>query len=467
MMPEKLIEEEKQAASGVVQPPVGEEVTDSKKRFSTGRRFTFVFHNTPLIEAVRSITGDLDLSISMDSQIDHRTPVTVSLKDASFEETLDLIIVRSAGYAWSLKNGCLNIRRFREVTYHLDYLDMDGETEVEVGGDMLGSSVEEAGVTGLYQVKSKRSEKTKNVWNEIEEALNGFKSEGGILQLNRCAGIIYMADTPGRIDSMIRFLDSLSESLQRQVFIEAKIIEVHLKDKVEAGIDWSRLQVDFVSDSELLPSIFDISANSGSSVIRASQNRLSAILDFLRTQGDVSVLSNPHLSILNGQSAIMTVGYQYPYGDITGVDRDPETGWITYGTSIKRAVLGLQLGITPQISRDGIITMHIVPTITRIQGEQKVEIPTSSTTTHSISNPVIDLQEFVTTVRVREGETVLLAGLISQITQLDTEGLPFLQQIPLFGYLFKHLTDNSENKELVIVITPHIKEVGLSGGDGL
>ena len=78
---------------------------------------------------------------------------------------------------------------------------------------------------------------------------------------------------------------------------------------------------------------------------------------------------------MNGRSAVMTVGFQFPYGDVTGVDRDPETGVITFGTSIKRTVLGLQLGITPQISSDGIVTLHIVPTITRIQGEEKVELP--------------------------------------------------------------------------------------------
>ena len=183
------------------------------------------------------------------------------------------------------------------------------------------------------------------------------------------------------------------------------------------------------------------------------------MIDFLRTQGEVTSLSNPHLSLMNGQSALMTVGYQFPYGDIDGVDRDAESGLVTYGSTIKRAVLGLQLGITVQISGDGIVTLHIVPTITRIQREEDVEIPTTGITTSSISNPVIDLQELSTMVRVRDGQSVVLGGLISQIKKLDHEGLPWLSKVPFIGNFFKHMEDSIENKELVIFITPYIKEI--------
>jgi type II secretory pathway component GspD/PulD (secretin) len=171
------------------------------------------------------------------------------------------------------------------------------------------------------------------------------------------------------------------------------------------------------------------------------------------------VVSNPHLSVMNGQSAVLTVGYQFPYGDVSGVDRDAETGVITFGTSIKRAILGLQLGITPHISSDGIVTLNIIPTITRIQGQERVELPTGSTTSQAIANPIIDLQELSTTVRVREGNSIVLAGLISQIRQANHEGLPLLSSIPGLKYFFKHVEDVMENKELVIYITPYIRKI--------
>jgi type II secretory pathway component GspD/PulD (secretin) len=220
------------------------------------------------------------------------------------------------------------------------------------------------------------------------------------------------------------------------------------------------MNVGFTSDSSILPDSLNISFNSGGTIALANQSSLNMILDFLRTQGDVSVLSNPHLAVMNGRSAVMTVGFQFPYGDVDGVDRDPETGVITFGTTIKRTVLGLQLGITPQISGDGIVTLHIVPTITRIQREENVELPTSVNTTQTISNPVIDLQELATTVRVRGGDSVVLAGLISQIKQLNHEGLPLLSNIPILKYLFKKVEDRWESRELVIIITPYLKKVG-------
>jgi type II secretory pathway component GspD/PulD (secretin) len=159
---------------------------------------------------------------------------------------------------------------------------------------------------------------------------------------------------------------------------------------------------------------------------------------------------------MNGQSALMTVGYQYPYGDISGVTRDEQSHTVTVDATIKRAILGLQLGITARISEDGMITLNIVPTITRIQKDQKVELPTSSTTVQAISNPVIDLQELATTVRVKDGRSIVLAGLISQVTQIEHEGLPVLGSLPILGSLFKHAKETKETKELVIFITPKV-----------
>jgi type II secretory pathway component GspD/PulD (secretin) len=185
--------------------------------------------------------------------------------------------------------------------------------------------------------------------------------------------------------------------------------------------------------------------------------QISAMLDFLKTQGDVRVLSNPHLTVMNRQSALLTVGYQFPYVDIDGVDRDTETNVTTIGTSIRRAVLGLQLGLTTQIAADGMITFHIVPTLTRIQREVDLEIP-MGVRTQAIANPIIDLQELATTVRVRQGDSFVLAGLISKIRTITHEGLPVLGSMPLLGNLFKHLENVEQTTELVILVTPYIKD---------
>ena len=457
--PTTILEKEK-TAKRPGPPPFSEKVEPVTKGLQKEiRLYSLVFDRVPLGEALSTITSDTDLNLSVESGVDLARAVTVRLTNVTLEEALDMIVVNGAGYAWAMEEGILHIKKFEERIYHLDYLNLAGETEIDVGGDMLGSSVEDPAVAGRYQVKVTRESNQTDVWDAVLKTLEGLKSEDGNLRINRNAGIIYMADTPSKIRSMVRFLDSLSESLHRQVLIEAKILEVNLTDTHKFGIDWSNLEIAFKSDWGALPDNLEISLNAGGAIVLADRSRFSAIIDFLRTQGDVTALSNPHLAVMNGQSAVITVGFQFPFGDISGVDQGLETDVITFRTSIRRAVLGLQLGITPQISRDGIVTLHIVPTITRIQREEQVELPVTTTSTVSISNPVIDLQEVATMVRVKEGNLVVLGGLISQLRSLNHEGLPWLNKLPILKYLFGRMAESEENRELVIFITPHVKKI--------
>jgi MSHA type pilus biogenesis protein MshL len=418
--------------------------------------YTMVFKGAPMGDILAAITKDTELNLIVENGVDLTRPVTVNLKNVNFKEALEMAVNKGAGYAWTLEDGFLHIKKFEERVYHFDYLDLVGEANVEVGGDMLASSVEGSGVSGKFQIKSKRSAENSDVWTAVQTTLEGFKSSEGTLRINRNSGVIFMSDTPQKVSDMVSFLDSLSNSMHRQVFLEAKIVEVQLSDDNQYGIDWTKLDFTFNGGRDILPDQFNLNVNGGSTIVLADNTRFSTVLDFLRTQGDVSVLSNPHIAVMNGQSALMTVGYQFPYGDISGITRDEQTDTVTVDATIKRAILGLQLGITARISEDGMITLNIVPTITRIQRDQKVELPTSSTTVQAISNPVIDLQELATTVRVKEGRSIVLAGLISQTTQVNHEGLPILGSLPFIGSFFKHTSENKEIKELVIFITPNI-----------
>ena len=456
--PSRLLAEAKKAARPGP-PPFTEQMAPLTKALDQdGHLYSLTFENAGLGEILTALTRDATFNLAVESEIDLGKPVTVQLRDVSLEEALDVVVVKGAGYAWAYEDGILQIRRFEQRVYHLDCLDLVGETVIDVGGDMLGSGVEDSGVAGKFQIKAAKLAQASDLWQAVADALEGLRSEEGQLRINRNAGIIYMQDSPRRIASMTHFLDSLSEALHRQVFIEARIMEVVLKDDYRYGIDWTEFNVQFTSSWGALPDVFELNFNNNGSITKGVDSRFQAVLDFLRTQGDVRVLSNPHLSVMNRQSALLTVGYQFPYADIDGVDRDLETGVVTFGTSIRRAVLGLQLGITAQISAEGMVTFHIVPTITRIDREVKVEIPTAGLATQSITNPVIDLQELATTVRVREGNSFVLAGLINNIRTISQEGLPVLGDVPYLGSLFKHVETTHENSELVIFVTPYIRQ---------
>ena len=458
--PGSMIEEERDRLTPPGPPPFEEKLAPGTNLLEEETKlYSLFFQEAPLGEVLTALLHDVELNLSVESGVDLHRPVTVQLRTVTFTEALNMVVAKGADYAWKMEDGCLHIKQFEERIYQLDYLDLIGETEIEVGGDMLSSGVEDAGVTARFELKGKKGSEQSDVWTGVEKVLMGMKSEGGTILVNRSAGLINLVDTPRRMAAMVQFLDSLAESLHRQVFIEARIFEVKLNDEHKFGIDWSSLEVGFKSDAKWLPDVLNVFFNGGGKIFLSDPSQVIAYVDFLRTQGDLTVLSNPHLSVMNGQTAVMTVGTQFPYGDIDGVDRDVETGLITFGASIKRAILGLQLGLTPQISGQGMIMLHIVPTITKIQGEEEVDLPLTPTMTQSISNPVISLQEFATTVRVQSGQSIVLAGLISQNKEKTHQGLPVLSSIPGIGNLFKHLEEKEENRELVVLITPRLRVV--------
>jgi len=466
--PASILEKEKQAQS-LGPPPFSEKFEPAIKDFSEDSKlYSFVFDNTPLSEVLKAIIYDSGFNMSIESGVDLTRPITINLKQVTFKEALNMVVNNGASLAWDIKNNTIHIRRFEEKIYQFDYIDVLGEVSIKAGGDMLGASAEGTGVSGQFEIKGSRSEENTDIWASIADTLTSMKSDEGLIKVNRMTGVIYLKDTPSRIRSMTRFLDVLSESVHRQVFIEAKIFEVVLSENNKMGVDWTKLAIEL--DSDLLDtmslnflggstiSIFDEEIDEKGVPQRPHRDAVKGVVDFLKTQGDLSVLSNPHLSLMNGQSAVLTVGYQFPYGDIKGVTRDDETNDVYIDSEITRTILGLQLGITAQISEDRNITLNVIPTITKILDIEEVEVPTSGTSVQSISNPVIDLQEIATTVRVKDGHSVVLAGLISKSRVSNHTGLPFLGSIPLIKYLFKNMTEDMETRELVILITPYIKK---------
>ncbi len=451
-------EQEKIKPSKTVKKPVPKQKPSVKKYRKPKKLYSLVFYQAKLGDILNVIASESHINLSVDSDVDLNKPITVRLNKVTLDEALNIIVKRAAGYSWKRKKNFIFIKRFEEYIYHFEYINLIGKTKVSVGGDMLASGVEEAGVTGKYEIKTETHEEGVDIWDSIKKSLNSLKSAEGTVRIDKVAGLIYMKDTPTRIESMVKFLDNLAECLRRQVIIDANVLEVTLSDESKYGIDWNEMEAAFKSKWGGLPDDMNINFNNGS-IVLSKRSSLRAVLDFLKTKGDITVLSNPHLSVINGQSALLTVGYQYPYGDIEGVDRDTETGLITYGSSIKRAVLGLQLGITPHISKDGTIMLNIVPTITRIQQNVEVDVPVAGGQIQHISNPVIDLQELSTSVILKDGQTLVLAGLISRIRKIERKGLPILADIPILGRIFRRTEEQKQNKELVIFITPHIRYI--------
>jgi type II secretory pathway component GspD/PulD (secretin) len=197
------------------------------------------------------------------------------------------------------------------------------------------------------------------------------------------------------------------------------------------------------------PGIFKIKPYGGIFAIGAGGTdiALSDIMQAISDQGDVKILSSPTISTLNNQKAIIRVGNQ----DVFFI-----TGAVATQTTVTQIIqpmtidIGIILDVTPQIAEDGTIIMNIHPSITDKTGEKTT--PDGKTTF-----PLLSIRETDTTVKVRDGQTIIIAGLMQEKKEESYIGVPVLDSVPLLGGLFRYKTDKRRNSELVIMITPTLQ----------
>jgi type II secretory pathway component GspD/PulD (secretin) len=178
------------------------------------------------------------------------------------------------------------------------------------------------------------------------------------------------------------------------------------------------------------------------------QGNFSAVLDALKLQGNLKVVSKPRLRTLNNQPAVVRVGQDIPVflrqvtlsGTQNPIPVETET--------IQTITVGTVLSITPQISSDGLITLDITPAVSRL-----VRMETSVSGNNA---PVIDIRQASSIVRVRDGATIVMGGLVQDSSSTTHRKIPVLGDIPLLGKIFTGTYDNSERTELIFFLTPRI-----------
>jgi MSHA type pilus biogenesis protein MshL len=349
--------------------------------------------------------------------------------------------------------------------------EMDLWKEVQKGVETI--------VFGSLNEKEKEvpPENGKANWTRVDE-------KGKKLIINRSTGVIWVTDYPLNLHKVASFLETIEGSSQRQVTIQAKILEVILSDEYKAGINWKVIQglprsvnlawgltdkagttgfpggaSGFVSGAGIAggtgvgtiptPGGFYVNPLGGVFAIGAAgvEVLLSDIMQAISEQGEVKVLSSPTISTLNNQKAIIRVGNQ----DVYFI-----TGAVATQTAVTQTIqpvtidVGIILDVTPQISEDGTIIMNIHPSITDKTGEKVT--PDGKTTF-----PLLSVRETDTTVRVRDNQTIIIAGLMQERSEKTVIGVPGLKSIPLLGALFRYQTETKRNSELVIMITPTLQ----------
>jgi general secretion pathway protein D len=279
--------------------------------------------------------------------------------------------------------------------------------------------------------------------------------------VNPVAGTVTVLGTARQQELVQHYLDRVMQSAQRQVLIEATIVEVTLKDQYRAGIDWSKaLQgatgwsintlgggTNALAD-KLTPFIQATYTNAGS-------NGFTAAIDLLESFGDTKVLSSPKLMALNNQTALLKVVDNLVYFNVKAdTTTTANVGTTTTFTTTPQTVpVGIVMTMTPQINENGMVSLTVRPTISRNVGFVRDPNPSIPA---DIPNqvPVIQVREMESLLQVRSGQTVILGGLIQDDRNNARDGIPVLSRPDGFGALFgQHERINSQT-ELVIFLRP-------------
>lgn len=270
------------------------------------------------------------------------------------------------------------------------------------------------------------------------------------------------------------FLDRISNASQRQVMIEATIVEVTLKDQYRAGVDWTRALQGAVG--------WQITTVGGGSNALAGtlapwieatyngSNGFKAAIDLLESFGKTKVLSSPQLMALNNQTALLKVVDNLVYFSV-----DVQQAIVTTSSTIPPAIsttahtipVGVVMSVTPQISATGQVSLTVRPTITRKVGDAADPNPQLKQDGLNISNlvPIIQVREMESLLQVRSGQTVMLGGLIQDDSSSTRDGLPVLSRPEGIGALFGQQEHLNSQTELVIFLRPTIVADGALAND--
>jgi MSHA biogenesis protein MshL len=286
-----------------------------------------------------------------------------------------------------------------------------------------------------------------DVFEELHAGIETLLSDAGRLNIDRKAGLIQVTDYPARLDKIAVYVEAYETRALRQVRIVAKILEVELREDFSAGIDWSLL-LEKAGDAVAVTQRLAPTRGSGAFTIGVNINDFKGLLDAFAGQGRVNVMASPWVTAMNNEPAVMRVGTQDVYF-VTTSQVDASSGQILQTVVTPQTINeGVTLSVTPQITADGVINMSIMPSITERTG--------TATSRLGDQVPIVSVRETDTLVRVREGETIVIAGLMQDRTSADTSKVPVLGDIPLVGGLFRREERTKRKTDLVILLTPTI-----------
>jgi MSHA biogenesis protein MshL len=488
---ERLSNKNSRVPSNVSRALISSSTSSLPEAQSMGRRFNISANKTPARAFFMGLVSGTRYNMVVNPGV--KGEITLELKDVTLDETLEA--VRDAyGFEFHRTSYGYEVMppEMESQIFNVNYLDIkrtgkslteliSGEITSVVGSTTAGNSnatnTNIPANTAPAQPSTSSSVETKsdmNFWKDLETTLKQIVNieNGSSVAVNAQAGIVIVHGYPHDIHQVARFLDRIQSNMDKQVILEAKILEVDLNDQFQAGIDWNLFGNVAAGQggiaqtgTQLVPPNTSIQPLSKSAIFAINVNGdFGGLINLLQTQGTVQVLSSPRISTVNNQKAIIKAGQDQFF--VTGVSTSTVvTGASTVPTqdiTLTPFFSGVTLDVTPQIRSDGTIILHIHPAISQVQDQQK-DITLGNNGTNTPNTFVLPLalstiRESDNIVRAKNGQVVVIGGLIQNDQREEVAGVPLLSKVPIVGPLFRRTIQVSRKVELVILLRPIIAD---------
>lgn len=468
-------------------------------------RFDLAVTNAPASQVFMALVSGTRYSMLVPPEV--AGSITVNLKNVTLREALESL--RDLyGYDFRVQGNRITVmsNAMQTRVFQVNYLAgrRQGSSDVRVtsssisvvspGASTSGSSTSSAqaqaataaGTTGAGAGATRAQDSSRvytsqdaDFWTELKTALGAIvgTEDGRSVIINSHSGVILVRAMPGELRNVEQYLRATQAIIERQVMLEAKIIDVALSDAYQSGINWASFSGHTTlgvaaNGTSLSPSGALTSANAsirpgtdgnlgsvgtnGFFGLAFRTKSFAALLNFLETQGNTQVLSSPRIATLNNQKAVLKVGTdEYYVTNVSSTTIASTTTTTTPTVTLQPFFSGIALDVTPQINESGLITLHIHPSISVVTEKNKsLSLGTDLAMTLPLATSRIN--ESDTIVRVRDGEIVAIGGLMTQDQSDASNGLPGIHQVPVIGNLFGQKSKVLNKRELVILLKPTV-----------
>ena len=464
---EEIIKSSENVDEDILKISVVEKKKPSNIKLENIKIKKFSAENAPLKAVLYGIFQGTNLSVAFDPEVDALKPITVDFKETSLSKALNAISdIAKVGF--ELDDNILKVKPTIVKMFKLPYIKSVSSFNTTLGGNITGGSGSgvgggttttggtgtagasgQMGFTGDFNLTYSGDEERYDIFTQIEQNIKNLLSSKGKITINKMTGLITVEDYPDRINLVEKYLSNIKKEIDKQVLIEAKILEVSLSDSYQFGINWSFLLRNVLNSRVTYTQTLALPSAAAS--LNVASTDFNALINAIANYGKVNTLANPRLLVMNNQTALISSGKIYPFWDkqvnvVGGTATTQPYSTVTY---TRRNILdGILLGLTPHIEDDGDITINIVPIASKLIGTRQL----LEGNVVVAEAPILSVKETGTIVKVKDNDTIIIGGLISKDDNTTETKVPVLGDIPVIGNLFKQKSKSTEVRELIILM---------------